>query len=40
MHAVLKFKKKVDFRNEAFFDISVFHPNIQTTKNINASINY
>jgi len=40
MHAVLKFKKKVDIRNEAFFDISGFHPNIQTTKNINASINY
>lgn len=40
LHAVLKFKKKVDIRSESFFDINGFHPNIQTTKNINASIQY
>jgi len=40
LHAVLKFVKKVDIRSEKYFDIEGFHPNIQTTKNINASINY
>lgn len=40
LHAVIKFKKKVDIRNEHTFDLNGFHPNIQTTKNINASINY
>ena len=40
LHSVIKFQKKVDIRNETFFDIQGYHPNIQTTKNINASINY
>jgi hypothetical protein len=40
LHCVLKFNKKVDIRNETYFDLQGYHPNIQTTKNINASINY
>ena len=40
LHCVLKFIKKVDIRSECYFDINGYHPNIQTTKNINASINY
>jgi len=40
LHACLKFRKKVDIRKERYFDVNGYHPNIQTTKNINASINY
>lgn len=40
LHCVLKFNKKVDIRNQNYFDVAGYHPNIQTTKNINASINY
>jgi len=40
LHCVLKFIKKVDIRKETYFDFNGYHPNIQTTKNINASINY
>jgi len=40
LHCVIKWTKKVDIRDEKYFDIQGYHPNIQTTKNINASINY
>jgi len=40
LHAVITFKTKVDIKKESYFDINGFHPNIQTTKNINASITY
>jgi len=40
LHAVVKFQNKVDIKKETYFDINGFHPNIQTTKNINASIQY
>jgi hypothetical protein len=40
LHAVIKFDKKIDIKKETYFDFKGYHPNIQTTKNINASINY
>jgi len=40
LHAVVNFKKKVDIRRNNYFDLNGFHPNIQSTKNINASIQY
>lgn len=40
VHAVLKFDKKIDIKNQSYFDYNCYHPNIQTTRNINASINY
>lgn len=40
LHALINFQKKIDLQNQRFFDINGYHPNIQTTKNINASITY
>jgi len=40
LHAMVSFDKKKDIRNERFFDIDNFHPNIQSVKSVPKSINY
>jgi len=40
LHALLQFKKKIDIRNEKTFDFKERHPNMESVRNINASINY
>jgi hypothetical protein len=40
IHALLKYKKKVDLRDKRKFDYQGRHPNIQAVKNIQATINY
>lgn len=39
-HALVRFGRKKDIRNERFFDFNDVHPNIQAAKNPSASINY
>lgn len=39
-HAMVKFEKKKDIRNQRFFDFNGCHPNVQAAKNPSASINY
>lgn len=39
-HAVVRFEKKKDIRNNRFFDFNGVHPNIQACQNPSASINY
>src|SRR6187431_2879050 len=34
LHALLKWDKKFDTRNERYFDIDSFHPNVQACKSI------
>lgn len=40
LHAVIGFDKKRDFRNDRVFDFGVHHPNIQSCRNLNQSIEY
>jgi len=40
LHAMISFDKKRDIRNERYFDIDDFHPNIQGVKSVPKSINY
>nr|UOF79021.1 rep protein [Cressdnaviricota sp.] len=40
LHAVICFSKKRDIRNQKFFDLDDFHPNIQSVKSLPKSINY
>jgi len=40
LHALISFDKKRDIRNEKYFDIDNFHPNIQSVKSMPKSINY
>jgi len=39
-HAFVKYARKINLRNERFFDFGGRHPNIQATTNVNAWINY
>lgn len=40
IHAILGFIKKADIKNERYFDIDPYHPNIQAIKNFNATKAY
>lgn len=40
LHALLRFEKKKDIRNAAFFDFNGSHPNIQACKNVGKSLSY
>lgn len=39
-HAYVKYARKINLRNQRFFDFGTSHPNIQATTNVNAWINY
>lgn len=40
IHALIVFTKKVDIKDQHYFDIQSYHPNIQTVKHLKKSINY
>lgn len=40
LHAVVDWSRKKDTRNPRYLDIENYHPNMQSVKNLNASINY
>lgn len=40
LHALLCLNKKVDIRNERYFDIQGYHPNIQSAKHLGKTKNY
>lgn len=40
LHALLCLKKKIDIRNERYFDIQGYHPNIQGAKHLGKTKNY
>lgn len=40
LHAVIIFKSKIDITRNDYFDVNGYHPNIQTTKKMQASIQY
>lgn len=40
LHAIVKYEKKINVRNERFFDLNNHHPSIESPRNIQASINY
>lgn len=40
LHALVQYEKKVNVRDERFFDLEGHHPSIESPRNIQASINY
>jgi len=40
IHAAISFETKKNLRNERYFDFNEFHPNIQSTRNMDQWINY
>lgn len=40
MHAFVKFDRKVNFKDQKTFDFEEYHPNIQASRNHNATITY
>lgn len=40
LHAIVQYEKKVNVRDERFFDLEGHHPSIESPRNIQASINY
>ena len=39
-HVLIKFSKKVDIRNQNYFDVLQFHPNIQAVRHWGKTLNY